>query len=114
MNEVALDELRAAVERLLRQVMHWTPSRWGAASRVSGVSRAQLVHGLVQRLADLGADAERAPRRAVPRLDNDLALPDQLTVVALDLLRTAPTPSQLAAAHTAVADTHSNLTPILD
>jgi hypothetical protein len=78
------DELTAAVRRLVRQVSHWTPSRW-AASSASGVRRADAVHGLVQWLADQAADAEREPRRPVPRLDNDLALSDQLWVVATDL-----------------------------
>ncbi|MGH3713944.1 MAG: hypothetical protein ACRDT4_10865 [Micromonosporaceae bacterium] len=109
MNEVAPDQLHAAVERLLRQVTHWTPSRWGAASRVSVRSRAATVHGLVQRLADLGADAEGRPRRPVPRLDNDLALPDHLVVVAADLLGAAPSGDQLAAGYAAVAETRTAL-----
>lgn len=48
-------------------------------------SRADLVYGLVQRLADRAADAERRERRAVPRLD-DVVLPDQLRVMRDDLL----------------------------
>jgi hypothetical protein len=51
---------------------------------------ADLAYGLVQRLADLGADAEGRPRRPVPRL-NDLVLPDQLRVMADDLLAAGPT-----------------------
>jgi hypothetical protein len=47
------------------------------------------VHALVQRLADLGADAEHRPRRPVPRLPHDVALPDQVTVVTADLLAVA-------------------------
>jgi hypothetical protein len=55
------------------------------------------VYALVQRLADRGADAERQPRRTVPRL-GDPVLPDQLRVMADDL-RTAGAPAeQLAAA----------------
>ncbi len=41
---------------------------------------------LAQRLADAAADAEGAPRRLVPRLDNDLALPDQLRALTADVL----------------------------
>ena len=38
-----------------------------------------------QQIADLGAQVEGRRIRQVPRLDNDLALPDQLGVVAADL-----------------------------
>jgi hypothetical protein len=43
------------------------------------------VHALVQRLANLGAGLEGRPAQAVPRLENDLALPDQLRVMVADL-----------------------------
>ena len=59
---------------------------------------------LVQRLADLGADAEGRPHRPVPRPDHALVLPDQLAVMTADLLR-AGAPAQLLAAVTAVEDT---------
>ena len=36
------------------------------------------------------ADAEDQPHRPVPRLDSDLALPDQLAVTADDLVRAQP------------------------
>jgi hypothetical protein len=75
------DELEASVRKLVGQVAHWTPPRWAASGRSA------LVQGLVQQLADRAADAEGGPRRPVPRLDNDLALPDQLRVVAADLIR---------------------------
>jgi hypothetical protein len=74
------DEFAASVRKLVGQVSHWTPSRWAASSR------AVLMYDLVQRLADHTADAEGEPRRPVPRLANDLALPDQLRVVAADAL----------------------------
>lgn len=80
------DPLTATVGRLVGQVGHWTPSRW-AASGASGVRRGDALHALVQWLADRCADAEGRPRLPVPRLDNDLALPDQLRVVAADLAR---------------------------
>jgi hypothetical protein len=79
------EELTAAVRKLVGQISHWTPSRW-AASSASGVPRAEVVHELVQWLADRAAEAEGEPRRPVPRLDNDLALTDQLRVVAADLV----------------------------
>ena len=85
------DEFTASVRKLVGQIGHWTPPRW-AASTASGVTRAELVHGLVQWLADRAADAEGRPRRPVPRLDNDLALPDQLRVVAADLVAAGGAP----------------------
>lgn len=75
--------LSAEVETLLDRVSRWTTGSWGI--RVGGGTRADVVFALVQELADLAADAERVPRRAVPRLDNGV-LPDQLTVMAHDLL----------------------------
>lgn len=44
------------------------------------------MHELVQALADLSAEAEGEPRRPVPRLPNDMHLPDQLQVIGVDLL----------------------------
>ena len=75
---MAADDFAVSVDRLLNQVRHWGPGRWRR-------SRADLVYGLVQRLADLGAEAEQRPRRVVPRV-GDLALPDQLRVMADDML----------------------------
>jgi hypothetical protein len=61
-------------------------------------SRGDRVHALVQRLADRGALAERRPAGVVPRL-NDLVLPDQLRVVADDLMAAgAPGDVMIAAA----------------
>ncbi|WP_432979973.1 hypothetical protein [Dactylosporangium sp. CA-233914] len=91
------DPLDAPVRKLVAQVSHWTPPRW-AASGPSGASRAALLHDLVQWMADRCAEAEGRPALPVPRLDNDLALPDQLQVVAADLRRFAPLPVQAAAA----------------
>ena len=81
------------VNRLVDRVSHWTPSRWAASSpSLGGGTRADVLHRLIQQVADLGADAEGRPRRPVPRLDSDLTLPDQLRVVAADLLA-APDPA---------------------
>ena len=82
----------------MQRLRLWTPARWAAAAPPYG-TRADLAHHLAQRLADLAADAEAAPRRVLPRLDGDLVLPDQLAVTADDLGRAAP-PEQVALAAT--------------
>lgn len=96
-------DLNGTVTRFAAATAAWTPAAWAAtAPGTPGASRADVVHHLVQRLADLAASAESADRRTVPRLDNDLALPDQLRVIAADLLAAAPAPAHLAAADAAV------------
>ncbi len=60
------------------------------------------MHALVQALADITADAEGRSRRPVPRLPNDMQLPDQLQVIALDLLEAELTETQRAAADEAI------------
>ncbi|MGC4894837.1 hypothetical protein [Micromonospora sp. DT31] len=102
-------ELDRAVTLLVRQIGHWQQPRWSASARGGNVSRADLVHKLVQELADLAADAAGEPRRDVPRLSGDLVLPDQLRVVAADLARADPPESVLAEAADAVARTRSAL-----
>lgn len=94
-------ELARLVDQLVDQVAHWGPARWEQAVVPGGPSRAEVVHGLAQRLADLAAEAEGEPRRDLPRLTNDLALPDQLRVVTRDLLAAAA-PDRLT--HAAAAD----------
>jgi hypothetical protein len=83
---VSAQELLRVVDLLANQVVHWTPARWAVRVEPDSASRGDLMHALVQRLADLAADAEGGPRREVPRLDNDLNLVDQLRVVAVDLI----------------------------
>jgi hypothetical protein len=56
-----------------------------------------VIHALVQDLADLAADAEGQPRRTVPRLPGDIALPDQLRVLMADLQSVDPPPTQALA-----------------
>ncbi|MFC5923544.1 hypothetical protein [Micromonospora vulcania] len=102
-------ELDQAVELLVRQVRHWEQPRWAAAATTGNVPRADLVHRLVQEIANLAADAEGEPRRTVPRLDNDLALPDQVRVVAADLVAAAPDAKALARAAAEVTATRSAL-----
>lgn len=82
-------EARSLVQRLRL----WTPARWAAAAPgaepVPG-SRADVAHHLAQALADTAAALEGGLARTVPRLDSDLALPDQLAVTAHDLVRAGP------------------------
>jgi len=90
------EQLARAVEQVVHRVAHWTAQRWTATGA------AAPVHALIQRLADLGAATEGRPTRPVPRLDNDLSLPDQLTVVTVDLLAASPPAETLSEALAAV------------
>ena len=96
-------EFIRAVQRLLDRTSHWTPARWAQRGR------ADVVHGLVQRLADAGEEAEGRPSRPVPRLASDLALTDQLRVVAADLLAAGAKAPALSAATEAVRATTREL-----
>ncbi len=85
-----------ALQRLLSQVGHWETDRWAAAAGSgpvggdgSGGSRGDVVFGLVQRLADLGAEAEGRASLPVPR-EPDMILPDQLKVMVDDLVAAGP------------------------
>jgi hypothetical protein len=80
------EEVARAVRRMVGRTSHWTAARWEVPVLPDGGSRADLVHALVQEIADMAAAAEGQPCRRVPRLDNDLALPDQLRVVSADLV----------------------------
>jgi hypothetical protein len=91
-------QLVHAVDQLADHVGHWTPSRWAQPSALPGHTRAEVVHGLAQELADLEAAATGRPTVPVPRLENDLALPDQVRVMALDLLAAGAGPEVLGAA----------------
>ena len=82
----AAARFREAAGRLLTRVEHWSQARWSAPARDDrGRNRADVVHALVQRLADLSAEAEGRDPQPVPRLPNDLALPDQVRVMVADL-----------------------------
>jgi hypothetical protein len=93
-------DFAGSVDRLHNQVRHWEQPRWQG--------KADQVYGLVQLIADLGADAEGQPRRPVPR-EHDLILPDQLRVVADDLIAAAPPPQVLAEAAAAVDETRKKM-----
>jgi hypothetical protein len=108
--ESAAAALREAERRLVARVGHWNPVRWAAAtSEAPGRSRGDAVYALVQVLADLGAEAERRPRRVVPRLPSDLVLPDQVRVMVADLLGARPAESTLAAAQASIDETIKRL-----
>ncbi|WP_431880611.1 hypothetical protein [Micromonospora chalcea] len=102
-------ELDRAVTLLVRQVGHWQQPRWSAKAEGGNVSRADLVHKLVQEIANLAADAAGEPRREVPRLPSDQALPDQLRVVTADLTLADPAAPVLAEAAEAITRTRAAL-----
>src|SRR5438046_1891543 len=84
--------LRSAVDRFVRRTARWSPARWAlpgtdVGSRSDVASRTEVVAELVQRLADLAADAEGVRHRSVPRSGGPTALPDKLRVIAADLSR---------------------------
>lgn len=87
------DLLDREARSLVQRLRVWTPTRWAAVA-VPGLTRADLVHHLAQSLADVEGSA---PVR-LPRLEADLALPDQLAVVADDLVRSGPHPDVAAGA----------------
>jgi len=83
-----VEELHRELARLITHTGHWGPARWAMpAAGGNGATRAEYTHALVQRLADRLADVEGEPRRRVPRLDNDLAILDQVRVMVADLAR---------------------------
>jgi len=92
----------SSINRLLAQVSHWEQPRWSSPAG-GPATRADVVFTLVQRLADLGADAEGRERRPVPR-EQDLVLADQLRVMAADIVDATPADALLSEA-TAAVDT---------
>jgi hypothetical protein len=83
--ELLQRESRSLVQRLRL----WTPARYAAAAPPWG-TRADLVLHLAQACADAAVHLEGGPRRALPRLDSDLGLADQLAVTSDDLVRAGP------------------------
>ena len=100
-------DFETAVQRLLKQVGHWEAGRWHAQAKTGG-TRGEAVFALVQQLADQAADAEQGRHRPVPRLA-DTVLPDQLRVMADDLLAANPGDDVLAAVTEAVTETRTRL-----
>jgi hypothetical protein len=101
-----MSDFATSVERLLTQVRHWEETRWAATA--GGGTKGDLAYGLVQRLADLSAEAENRSPREVPRA-HDLVLPDQLRVVADDVLAAEPSEDLLIRATTAVDEARQAL-----
>ena len=101
-------EFETAVQRLITQVGHWESGRWAAPAAAGVSTRAEAVRTLVQRLADHGADAEQRRHRPVPRLA-DTVLPDQLRVVADDLIAAGPPDDVLGRATAEVGETRAAL-----
>jgi hypothetical protein len=99
-------ELERAIGRVVEGTRHWSPARWASHG---GTAKAATMHALVQALADLTADAEGEPRREVPRLPNDMNLPDQLQVIGLDLLEADLTEAQEAEAEAVIRTARSAL-----
>jgi len=95
---VTSEVLRRESASLVARLRLWTPARWSAAApdeaRVAG-SRGDLVFHLAASYARLAG----APV-LLPRLDSDLALPDQLAVTGGDLARSAPSAGQVVDAVT--------------
>jgi hypothetical protein len=102
-------QLVRAVDRLADHVGHWTAARWTRPGSAGARSRAEIMHALAQRLADLEADATGRASRPVPRPANDLALPDQVRVLTLDLVVAGAGPAVLAAALGAVTEARAAL-----
>ena len=96
-----MTDFATSVDRLHNQVRHWEQGRWWSRTAGATATRGDLTYALIQHLADLGADAEHRPRRLLPR-EHDMVLPDQLRVLADDLLAAAPSDPVLAEATAAV------------
>jgi hypothetical protein len=95
-------ELERAIGRVVEGTRHWSPARW--------LPHADTMHGLVQALADIAADVEGREHRPVPRLPNDMSLPDQLQVVGVDLIELEPLKDDQAdAAQSAIAKARTAL-----
>lgn len=103
------DQLATQVDRLHRSTLGWSATRWSAPPERSLSTRdfrskADVAYGLAQQLADLAADRCGQPRRRVPRLAADVALTDQIRVLAHDVVLLAD--ENIAAAALAVVREH--------
>jgi hypothetical protein len=71
---------------LVQRLRLWTPQRWAASSGDGAPpygTRGDLVHHLAVSFVQAAGETGRA----LPRLGNDLVLPDQLAVTSDDLVR---------------------------
>lgn len=90
------DELAAVTADLTRRLRGWTRKSWQVAAAGRAGSRADAAFATVQRLADIGAAAERRLAKPVARV-GDLALADQLAVLAHDVQLTGSSDAVRAA-----------------
>ena len=98
----------ALARELLPRLRRWDSASWSVPADLPGEqTRADVAAAVLQRLADVAADAEGQPRRTVPLLA-EVSLADQLTVMVDDILRTAD-PAALRAAATELAALRSAL-----
>jgi hypothetical protein len=81
--------LAKEVSSLVQRLRLWTPARWAAACEPWG-TRADLGRHLAQWLADRAAQLEGGPPRALPVLEPDLLVADQVAVTGDDLVRAGP------------------------
>jgi hypothetical protein len=97
--DAELRDAAALARELVPRLRRWTPANWSVPAEPPATgTRADVVVGVVQRLADAGADAEGRPRRPVP-LQAEVNLADQLAVMVDDILRTGdPAALRIAAA----------------
>ncbi len=97
---MSAEVLRRESASLVARLRLWTPARWAAAASDGALPAPGTRGDLVFHLATCFARRAGAPAE-LPRLDNDLALPDQLAVTADDLVRTGPGRAQVvdAVAH---------------
>jgi hypothetical protein len=97
------DRLRVAAGFLNHRLAGWTARNWGHRMP-DGRVRADITATVIQRLADLGADAEGRDRRTVPRPDADdgaslgAGLADQLAVMIGDVEASGDAAAAVAAA----------------
>ncbi|MGN6523872.1 MAG: hypothetical protein ACTHMZ_11840 [Actinomycetes bacterium] len=80
--------VREDLERELRRVRDRIAGLTLTQLQSGAPTRAELARQAAQRIADLDAEAEGAPRRPLPEL-SPFALADQLAVVTTDLLTAA-------------------------
>lgn len=107
-------DVAAAAAEMLPRLRRWDSASWSVAAQQPDArrwsrrpSRADVAAAVVQRLADLAADAEGQPRRTVPRVAG-VNLADQLTVMVDDILRTGD-PATLRAAAIELSDLRAAL-----
>jgi len=108
-------DLAGEVERLYRRVRGWTQPSWRMSARAAtpSVSRADRMVVLLAELAELGrAAGTGAPPGAVPERVGEHALPDQLVVLANDLIEAlADPPDRYSASVAAGASGRTDPTP---